>query len=229
MNILKAAIHSLLHASRAAFSIACVASAACTAVLAAGLFSLSAPAAAAQASAPTAAAAPSTGLSAKAQALLAPLAAKRVEGKFEESRTVPGFPKPMVTQGVFTLEGERLVWEAQKPFPSLMTVNPEGVFIEAAGEKQALTAAEIPAVGRICTLLTSVMGGRFDALAELFDVKVTPEAGKVFIQAQPKSPELAQAMKLIEAEAGAHLEKLVMTGPQGDIATIRFTEVKVER
>ena len=98
---------------------------------------------------------PQTGaLSADVRALLAPLAAKRVEGTFEERRSVPGFPKPMLSRGHFTLEGESLVWQTQTPFASLMKVTPEGVFLEAAGEKQALTAAEIPAVGRICTLLT---------------------------------------------------------------------------
>ena len=91
-------------------------------------------------------------LSADVRALLAPLAAKRVEGTFEERRSVQGFPKPMLSRGHFTLEGESLVWQTQTPFASLMKVTPEGVFLEAAGEKQALTAAEIPAVGRICTL-----------------------------------------------------------------------------
>ena len=83
------------------------------------------------------------GLSADVRALLAPLAAKRVEGTFEERRSVPGFPKPMLSRGHFTLEGESLVWQTQTPFASLMKVTPEGVFLEAAGEKQALTAAEI--------------------------------------------------------------------------------------
>lgn len=80
------------------------------------------------------------GLSADVRALLAPLAAKRVEGTFEERRSVPGFPKPMLSRGHFTLEGESLVWQTQTPFASLMKVTPEGVFLEAAGEKQALTA-----------------------------------------------------------------------------------------
>lgn len=116
-------------------------------------------------------------LSADVRALLAPLAAKRVEGTFEERRSVPGFPKPMLSRGHFTLEGESLVWQTQTPFASLMKVTPEGVFLEAAGEKQALTAAEIPAVGRICTLLTSVMGGRFDALSDLFAVSAAQSEG----------------------------------------------------
>ena len=143
-------------------------------------------------------------LSADVRALLAPLAAKRVEGTFEERRSVPGFPKPMLSRGHFTLEGESLVWQTQTPFASLMKVTPEGVFLEAAGEKQALTAAEIPAVGRICTLLTSVMGGRFDALPDLFAVSAAQSEGRVHISADPKSPELAQVVKHIQAEAGSY-------------------------
>ena len=157
-------------------------------------------------------------LSADVRALLAPLAAKRVEGTFEERRSVQGFPKPMLSRGHFTLEGA-----------SLMKVTPEGVFLEAAGEKQALTAAEIPAVGRICTLLTSVMGGRFDALSDLFAVSAAQSEGRVHISADPKSPELAQVVKHIQAEAGSYLEKLTMTGPQGDETVVLFSNVTVER
>ena len=168
-------------------------------------------------------------LSADVRALLAPLAAKRVEGTFEERRSVQGFPKPMLSRGHFTLEGESLVWQTQTPFASLMKVTPEGVFLEAAGEKQALTAAEIPAVGRICTLLTSVMGGRFDALSDLFAVSAAQSEGRVHISADPKSPELAQVVKHIQAEAGSYLEKLTMTGPQGDETVVLFSNVTVER
>ena len=157
------------------------------------------------------------------------MAAKRVEGTFEERRSVPGFPKPMLSRGHFTLEGESLVWQTQTPFASLMKVTPEGVFLEAAGEKQALTAAEIPAVGRICTLLTSVMGGRFDALSDLFAVSAAQSEGRVHISADPKSPELAQVVKHIQAEAGSYLEKLTMTGPQGDETVVLFANVTVER
>ena len=151
-------------------------------------------------------------LSADVRALLAPLAAKRVEGTFEERRSVPGFPKPMLSRGHFTLEGESLVWQTQTPFASLMKVTPE-----------------IPAVGRICTLLTSVMGGRFDALSDLFAVSAAQSEGRVHISADPKSPELAQVVKHIQAEAGSYLEKLTMTGPQGDETVVLFSNVTVER
>ena len=148
-------------------------------------------------------------LSADVRALLAPLAAKRVEGTFEERRSVPGFPKPMLSRGHFTLEGESLVWQTQTPFASLMKVT--------------------PAVGRICTLLTSVMGGRFDALSDLFAVSAAQSEGRVHISANPKSPELAQVVKHIQAEAGSYLEKLTMTGPQGDETVVLFSNVTVER
>ena len=82
------------------------------------------------------------------EALLKPLAAKSLKGRFEERRTLPGFPKPMVTTGVFELTGKTLRWEAEKPFPAIMIAGPDGVVMEAAGERQVLSAADIPAVGR---------------------------------------------------------------------------------
>lgn len=176
-----------------------------------------------------AAAAAAPGLSAADEALLAPLAARKVSGHFTETRTVTGFPKPLVTTGRFALEGDRLVWEALEPFPSVMTITPEGVFIEAAGDTQALTAAEIPAVGRACALLTGVMGGRFAALADLFDLRVKGGAGRIAIAAEPRSPELRAVMTRIDATATDRLERLVMTGAAGDVTAVDFTDVRVER
>ena len=69
------------------------------------------------------------------EALLKPLAAKSLKGRFEERRTLPGFPKPMVTTGVFELTGKILRWEAEKPFPSVMTAGPDGVVMEAQNHR----------------------------------------------------------------------------------------------
>ena len=41
--------------------------------------------------------------------------------------------------------------------------------------------------------------------------------------------EAAQVVKHIQAEAGSYLEKLTMTGPQGDETVVLFSNVTVER
>ena len=105
------------------------------------------------------------------EALLKPLAAKSLKGRFEERRSLPGFPKPMVTTGVFELTGKIFRWEAEKPFSSVMTAGPDGVVMEAAGERQVLSAADIPAVGRVSELLSGVFSGNFAALKEAFDLR----------------------------------------------------------
>lgn len=161
--------------------------------------------------------------------LLAPLAAARLSGGFEERRTVPGFPKPMVTTGVFEVAGDRLLWRAEKPFPSVMTVGPDGVEIDSAGGKQVLAAADVPAAGRIAELLTGVLSGRFDALTALFDVRARRSDDGVFAAARPRAAELAQYVGEIRAAGRTHVERIELLSPQGDRTEITFSGVTTER
>lgn len=163
------------------------------------------------------------------QKLLAPLAATRLSGRFEERRTVPGFPKPMVTTGVFEVAGEALLWRAEKPFASLMTVGPDGVVIESAGEKQVLASANVPAAGRIAELLTGVLSGRFDALTALFDVRARRSGDVVAAAAKPRAPELAPYVGEIRAQGRKHVERIELLSPQGDRTEITFSGVTAGR
>lgn len=163
------------------------------------------------------------------QKLLAPLAAARLSGGFEERRTVPGFPKPMVTTGVFEVTGDRLLWRAEKPFPSVMTVGPDGVVIDSGGEKQVLAAADVPAAGRIAELLTGVLSGRFDALTALFDVRARRSGDGVCAAAKPRAAELAQYVGEIRAAGRTHVERIDLLSPQGDRTEITFSGVTARR
>ena len=160
------------------------------------------------------------------EALLKPLAAKSLKGRFEERRSLP---KPMVTTGVFELTGKIFRWEAEKPFPSVMTAGPDGVVMEAAGERQVLSAADIPAVGRVSELLSGVFSGNFAALKEAFDLRAEKLAdGSVRIAARPKSPELAKVLGEVRAKGRSFVERIEVVSAQGRTG-ILFSDVSGER
>ena len=166
----------------------------------------------------------------KLSEILKPLEAKALSGRFEERKTIPGFPKPMVTTGRFSLEGSTLVWEAENPFPSKMTISPEGVVTEAAGEKQVLSAADIPAVGRVSELLTGVLAGRFEALSDLFEIRAAKAGdGKVTISAKPRPKELAGFMSEVRATGVTYFEEIHLRSPRGEDTQITFTDVVSQR
>ena len=154
------------------------------------------------------------------EALLKPLAAKSLKGRFEERRALPGFPKPMVTTGVFELTGKILRWEAEKPFSSVMTAGPDGVVMEAAGERQVLSAADIPAVGRVSELLSGVFSGNFAALTEAFDLRAEKLAdGSVRIA--------AKVLGEVRAKGRSFVERIEVVSAQGR-TEILFSDVRVE-
>ena len=165
------------------------------------------------------------------RALLAPLAVRSTSGSFIERRSVPGFPKPMVTEGFFRLAGDVLRWEAARPFPSLMTVSPEGVVIEAAGERQTLSAAEVPAAGRIAELLTGVLSGRVEALREFFELRAREAGGTVALAARPRAQALAGVVKEMRARGSAArgVEAIELEVPDGGLTAIELRAERIER
>lgn len=133
------------------------------------------------------------------------LAVGEASGGYVERRTLPGFPKPMVTRGVFRLQGETLTWEAVEPFPSVMRISPEGIVIEADGDRQTLSRTEVPAAGRAAELLCALLSGRLEALEALLDVRAERRGERLFLAARPRPADAGIARVVRELRAGATL------------------------
>lgn len=160
------------------------------------------------------------------------LVAKAASGNFKETRTLPGFPKPMVSYGVFRLKENDLTWETQTPFPSVLRISPVGIVMEADGERQELSPSEIPATGRIAEILSAILSGRLSVLEELFEVRAVREESRVLFVTHPKpNAQLARVIKTLRASAlldgNAHVEALELEAADGTLTRIDLTQVKV--
>lgn len=165
-------------------------------------------------------------------AALEKLRAKAVSGRFEETKVVPGFPKPMTSSGVFSLKDGALRWETKEPFPSVMTISPEGIRFEADGLAPAGAAGgSSPAAAKVSALLSGVLSGDFSALAALFELSGREGPEGVEVSAVPKDPALSAMIAKIELWGRETVERVVVTGAAagGDRTEMRFFDVKAER
>lgn len=166
------------------------------------------------------------GISAEA---LEKLRAQSVSGRFEEVKTVPGFPKPLVSSGIFSLRGGVLRWETQAPFASVMTISPAGIRFEAEGFESAPNAS--PASSRVSALLAGILCGNFSVLSELFELSGAEGPEGVIITAAPKDAQLAALISKIELRGRDVIERVDIAGAAagGDRTVMRFSDVKAER
>ena len=164
------------------------------------------------------------------------LRVKRLEGTFREEKTIAGFPKPMVSTGRFELAPGKLVWEIVDPFPSVTTIDDNGIRFDDGlggdadnGSVEDDTAAN-PQAAQTAKILTGLLSGDPEALEGLFALKELPKSdGKTVIEAVPKHEALSQFVKKAVFTGREYVENVTLEGANGDITRIRLSNVKAQK
>lgn len=157
-------------------------------------------------------------------AALSRLKVDAVSGRFKEEKTIAGFPKPMISTGVFSAENGTLHWNVQSPFPSKMTISAEGAVFEADGVKTVS-----PMAAGAADILASFLSGRFERLQARFAVDAEIKDGILIISAVPKDDAMKAVLSSVEIRARDVIESAVLTGASGDVSAIAFTDIQVRR
>lgn len=157
----------------------------------------------------------------RVRAALEALEANAVSGRFREEKAVAGFPKPMVSEGVFSLADGTLHWDAETPFPSKMTISAQGIVFEAGG---STTSAAVG--GGAAEILSSFLSGRIDRIKARFDVRAGFEGDRLVVTAVPKDEAMRAAVSSVTIRARGDIESAVIESAAGDVSTILFSNVR---
>lgn len=157
----------------------------------------------------------------RVRATLEALQTDAVSGRFHEEKAVAGFPKPMVSEGVFSLAEGTLRWNAETLFPSKMTISAQGIVFEAGG---STTSAAVG--GGAAEILSSFLSGRIDRIQARFDVRAGFEGDRLVITAVPKDDAMRAAVSSVTIRARGDIESAVIESAAGDVTTISFTNVR---
>lgn len=200
------------------------------------------PAAAASAP-PDQPAAPAAGASGAAVSTLLAEIGRRLEhpqvlrGRFEQSKTVPGLSRPLVSHGSFVvLRGRGVQWVTSAPFASTVVLTRDRLLRlrpapggagpgsgAGAGGAQA-PAHQPPGLRALNEMLLALLAGDLQALAADFAAQPQLLGAQGWrLTLRPLDAALASALERIELEGAQHIQALDLYAASGEVSRMRFS------
>lgn len=157
---------------------------------------------------------------------------RTLTGRFVHEHPVPGFDKPMRTEGRFILApGQKMVWEIEKPMMTTTTVI-KGEMVQSVGDFPLLrlTPAQIPFLAEAEEKLMLGLNGDWEKLEKDFSVtrKGNDKAWTVTLSPRP-APGKALPFQKIVTTGGRFPDKAVVYLANGTADTFVFTNVALSR
>lgn len=149
-----------------------------------------------------------------------------LRGNFEQTKTLAGFKKPLVSKGTFVIDRARGVqWITAAPFASTLVVTRERLTTwGGGGSKQQLDTKQEPGLRAVNDFIMGMLSGDLKVLAARFDAKGAMKSAQSWsLSVTPKDAGLAGFIKVIDIEGGRHVDQVRMVESSGDVSVIRFT------
>jgi len=149
-----------------------------------------------------------------------------VSGRFEQTRELSGFPKPVKSQGRFLVAREKgVLWVTEKPFSNSVRLT-RGEILQKAGDNvtMRLSADKEPAVKAINGVMFALLSGDVGELEKRFNVSGKVEAGRWTLKLTPRDSALGQVIARIDLAGQRFVEAVDMEDGNGDRTHIRMID-----
>ncbi len=188
------------------------------------LGSVSSPALAADPATPAAPAADTAALAAAIGSRLAQPAVLR--GRFEQTKQVAGFSRPLRSSGDFLVARDHgVLWHTREPFAGELKLTREAIVATKDGETAfRLSADEEPTVRVINGLMFSLLNGEVARLAEHFTVDGQAGDAGWELALKPRQPGLAKLLSGVNLQGDRHVRRIVLDEANGDRTEIVFSD-----
>jgi len=149
-----------------------------------------------------------------------------VRGDFEQTKTVKGFKKPLLSHGHFLMAKDQgIQWLTTAPFASTLIVTREHLITKTGDSVQQLDTRTEPSLRAINDLLMAVLAGDMNALDQRFHVEGTlNNKGKWHISLTPKDKEVSLFIARIDMEGADYVERIVLQEKSGDESKLQFMQ-----
>ena len=165
-------------------------------------------------------------LAAQIQSLLARPAT--LCGHFEQTKTLSGMKKPLLSNGRFcVVSGKGVLWRTLQPFPSTLRLTRDEI-VNFQGDRVAmrLDAGKEPTVRMINSVLFSLLSGDLSSLDTLFVVEGRVSGSTWHVALTARQPGLAKAIGAISLDGAAYVNTIHMDEASGDKTTIQFSAIQ---
>lgn len=150
-----------------------------------------------------------------------------LHGQFEQTQTLKGFSKPLVSKGEFMLSRERgVVWNTQAPFPSTLVVTRERIVAtNGKSAPQKIDATKEPGLKQVNDIVFALLSGDLKALNDKFDVTGdAPAHGAWKLKLTPRDANLARFLGPVDLSGDRFVDAVHWRSGQGDDTLIRFSK-----
>jgi outer membrane lipoprotein-sorting protein len=150
-----------------------------------------------------------------------------LRGEFAQDKQLPGFSKPLHSEGQFLLaEGRGLYWQTLRPQAAELVLTADKVRSRSGGNVRETELRSQPALRAINRLLFALMRGDLHALQKQFALQpVLLDGGRWQLLLTPKGG-AARALRQIRLEGDRYLRSLVIEERQGGVTRLAFSALR---
>ena len=144
-----------------------------------------------------------------------------VRGPFVQEKHLRALPKPLTSQGQFTLSREHgLLWLLQKPLKQDYRIADSGIARRTSTGWQQQPGQDVAA--QQSRLFLAVLKGDRSGLERDFDLKLSGEQNAWQLELTPHSLLLKQIFSAIRIDGGALVERIELIEVQGDRTVLKL-------
>ncbi|MBT9570797.1 MAG: outer membrane lipoprotein carrier protein LolA, partial [Pseudomonas umsongensis] len=147
-----------------------------------------------------------------------------LRGECEQSKTLKGFKKPLVSRGNFVMTRARGVqWLTTQPFASTLVITADRLVTQGeGGAGQKMDTRQEPGLRAFNETLMAVLMGDVKVLAARFKVEGTQDASGWRLSLVPRDATLLAPIARIDIEGDQVVRTIQLHEGSGDTNSIRF-------
>lgn len=147
-----------------------------------------------------------------------------LRGEFEQSKTLKGFKKPLVSRGNFVMARAKGVqWLTTQPFASTLVITADRLVTQGeGGAGQKMDTRQESGLRAFNETLMAVLMGDVKVLATRFKVEGTQEASGWRLSLVPRDAALLALIARIDIEGDQVVRAIQLHERSGDTNSIRF-------
>jgi len=150
-----------------------------------------------------------------------------LRGDFEQTKTLKGFKRPLVSRGTFVMaRGRGVQWVTTQPFASTLVVTRERLLtLGEGGVTQQIDTKQEPGLRAVNEMLMALLAGDVKALSARFKAEGALQGEHGWhVALTPRDVALAGFIARIELDGDQHVKQVLLREASGDDSHIRFSK-----
>ena len=141
--------------------------------------------------------------------------------EFTQTKTVAALSRPLISNGVFGLNGQQLVWQTLRPLKSTLVISSAGLK-QFNRDDVLVSKLNNPQVAELAQVFLNLLSGNMTTLAAAFTQTLSCEGDQWQLELVPASEATGKLLTSISLSGAEHIEQLAFREVRGDDVVIEL-------